>query len=894
MSSALDRRAKAVKFVKDWSGTTDEQADSQVFHTSMLSIFKEYEPKDIIREKHLRLADGSPGRFDVMVPGKLLIEAKSAGEDLDKAYKRAVEYNGGLEEKVQYIMVDDFDNFRLYDLKNRKKYFFQFEAFPDKLHLFAFLHDDPVDVEEPIDIKVAYSMSRIFTYLQKTGYDTEAAGIFLVRLAFCMFADNTMIFDPGAFKKHLQNENPDGRNLGPSLSMVFQMLNTAKDKRPPGLHGGYDKFTYINGSLFKDAHEMPHFDKASLKLVIDAASHDWSKVSPSIFGTLFQGIMESAERRSTGAHYTTEENIMKIIRPLFLDELRAEFDKIRNDDSPRRIGLLQKLQTRLSKLKFLDPACGSGNFLIVAYREIRRLELDILLEINKDKRQTRLESSTVSIVDVDQFYGIETNGFAVNVAQVSLWMMDHLMNMELSDKFGPHNIRIPLKKSPLIIHADALDADWNDVLPGRECSYILSNPPFVGPSYMSDKQRTQIKSLYGPKGGNLDYVCGWYLKALEYANDDAVVAFVSTSSITQGQQVGILWPRVLDVMEIRFAYNAFKWDSEARGTAGVSVVIIGLGKKGTGGKKRLFRNIQDGVKEIHTPCITPYMTDSTALVIVTETRKQVCGFPKTISGSKPVDGGFYIFTEQQREKFLEKEPEAEPYMHQYVGADELIKNKKRWIFALHDISPKVLNRLPETKKRIEAVRRFRANSKKSGTRKIAEHPRRYEINVIPKNRFLVIPNTSSENRKYVPLEYVEPSAIPNNSTSLIEDCPLWLFGLISSGMHMAWLKIIGGRLDNRLRYSVNGVYNTFPFPELTEKSKDVLNTLAQGVFDARKLCSDMSFAEIYGANAMPYELSKAHAALDRKVERLYRKAPFISNDERVKFLLGRYHAVTKA
>jgi len=568
--------------------------------------------------------------------------------------------------------------------------------------------------------------------------------------------------------------------------------------------------------------------------------------------------------------------------------LKEEFECIKSRRGNHRKKELEKFQDKLASLKFLDPACGSGNFLIISYREIRRLELEVIRELH-DKKTQRLDISGLSKVDVDQFYGIEINEFSSRIAETALWMIDHIMNIELSQDYGIFYARIPLKKHPNIINTDALEIDWNEILPASECSYILGNPPYGGAKVQSVKQRDQINSVedIGKSGGTLDYVCAWFFKAGQYVNEKIQISFVATNSITQGEQVGQLWPILFDKygLNINFAHTQFKWQSEARGKAAVIVVIIGLSKSNKN-KKRLFHYDAKKIIEENPKYISPYLIGSNEyLPIVKETPKLLNGLPKIVMGSKPIDDGHYIFTDNEKSEFLVNEPAAESLFRPFVNGKEFLNNKSRWILKLHDVNPTELRNLPEIKKRMAAVKSFRLKSKSAGTRKLAETPRRYHLNVIPTKPFLVVPATTSERREYIPMGHLNPPIIPSNAIMVVENASLGLFGLLISKMHMAWVRVVGGKLKKDLRYSAGMVYNTFPVPKT---GYDSLNQYAQKILDIRTNYDDSSLADLYDPDVMPSDLKKAHRSLDRAVEKLYRKKPFDSDHERIEYLLSKY------
>ena len=610
--------------------------------------------------------------------------------------------------------------------------------------------------------------------------------------------------------------------------------------------------------------------------------------------------MEPAERRAQGAHYTTEKNILKVIEPLFMDDLRAEFERLKARKDSRRSAGLRRFQEKLGRMKFFDPACGCGNFLIIAYRELRELEMEVLRELRADETQRELDAAELSRITVDQFYGVELGEFPARIAETALWMMDHIMNNRLSLEFGRTYTRIPLTTSPHILCADALETDWAALLPPGECSYVFGNPPFGGFVMRIEEKQAQAKELMkqlGASGSRLDYVAAWFLKAGAYLQGShARIAFVATNSITQGEQVAQLWPALFDRygLEIVFAHQTFAWGSDARGVAHVHVVIVGLfDRNSASGERRLFayETPADDSQEIRVSAISPYLIDvgrlDDAHLVVQRRRTPIADFPKIGVGTKPVDGGHYLFGEEEREAFLVQEPSAASLLRPFLGGDEYINNKKRWILHVSGESPSLLRSLPNVMERIRAVRQYRTNEAGKLGRSLAEQPTDYHVSVVPERSFLVIPEVSSERRRYVPIGWLTPPAIPSNQLLVVQNAELWQFALLTSAMHMAWLRYIGGRLESRYRYSSGLVYNTYPMPP-GDADLSKLEPPAQAILDARAAHPEATLADLYDPDLMPPNLRRAHQALDRAVDRLYRRAGFASERERVEHLFALY------
>ncbi len=679
------------------------------------------------------------------------------------------------------------------------------------------------------------------------------------------------------------------------------MLDTPEEKRVTTLDEDLARLPYVDGDLFRGRLRTFWFNAPMREALLEACRFDWSKISPAIFGALFQSVMDPTERRAQGAHYTTEKNILKVIEPLFMDNLRREFDEVRRRVRGR-LAALGRFQSKLRSLTFLDPACGCGNFLIIAYRELRGLEIDVLREIRDTAAKqgmVTLDTAWTSVVDVDQFYGIELGEFPARIAETALWMMDHIMNNRLSREFGRSFVRIPLQKSPHILRGDALETDWSALLPPGEGSYVLGNPPFVGAKYQTNEQRSQVRRIaaLGNGGGTLDYVSAWFIKAGEYAQGGAVrIGFVATNSITQGEQVAQLWPELFGRcgLEIAFAHRTFAWGSDARGKAHVHVVILGLaGKRAAPRERRLFSypDINGEPEESRHVALSPYLFDAGGLsdphLTVREESRPINGLRRLLIGSKPIDGGHYIFDRAGREALLETEPEASRWLRPFIGAREFLQGGERWILALHDAPPEVLARLPEVRARIAAVRAYREASESAPTQDLADTPKLFHINVIPTAPFLLIPRVSSERRDYAPIGWQKPPVIPSDATLVLPDATRADFALLTSAMHMAWLRFVGGRLKSDYRYSIGLVYNTFPPPpEDADLSK--LDSLADAVLAARATHPGATLADLYDPNLMPSNLRQAHKALDRAVDRLYRRTRFASERERIEHLFILY------
>ena len=899
-------RARAATFAQEWASAGYEKGQTQLFYRDFFDVFGVPVRRVAAFEEPVKLLGDKRGFIDLFWKGVLLVEQKSAGRDLAKAKTQALSYFPGLKDTdlPRYILLSDFATFELYDLDEDEIVASALADLPQHVEKFGFIlgvQKRTFRDQDPVNIKASEHVGDLHDALTASGYTGHDLEQFLVRIVFCFFADDTGIFEPrDIFLDLLENRTrEDGSDLGGWLAQLFQVLNTPEDRRANTLDSDLVRFPYVNGDLFRDPLLIPSFDSAMRQRLIDACHFNWSDISPAIFGSLFQSVMDKNERRAQGAHYTTEQNILKVIEPLFLDKLRAEFRRLQSRRDNRRIPELIAFQQRLGQLRFFDPACGCGNFLIIAYRELRTLEIEVLKEI-RPHGQLDVLAELLSVVDVDQFYGIELGEFPAHIAEVALWMMDHIMNNRLSLEFGQTYTRIPLEKSPHIQHGDALETDWSELLPPEACSYVLGNPPFVGAKFQTPEQRAQVRRIaaLGKSGGTLDYVTAWFLKAGEYVQQSAAqIGFVATNSITQGEQVAQLWPILFDrcKLDIAFAHRTFAWGSDARGMAHVHVVIIGLAKRGnTPREKRLFS--YDAPKgdpqESQHAALSPYLFDAGGLadsrVVVKESAQVLNGLPKLIIGSKPIDGGHYIFNADERTAFLLEEPGAEPYLRPFVGSREFLQGGERWILHLADVPPQVLKTLPKIRERIAAVRAYRLASKSKPTQALAATPTLYHVNVIPTAPFLVVPEVSSERRDYIPIAWLEPPVIPSNKIRILHNATLWQFGLLTSAMHMAWVRIIGGRLESRFQYGIGIIYNTFPLPTVPTERLQRLAPHADAVLAARTNHPDATLADLYDPDLMPADLRKAHQALDRAVDRLYRRSGFTSDRERVEHLFGLY------
>ncbi|MCA1925250.1 MAG: N-6 DNA methylase, partial [Thiobacillus sp.] len=811
-------KSRALSFSREWADAADEASQAKPFWIAFFEIFGITNKRVASFEHAVKKYGGDQGYVDLFWPGVLLVEQKSRGKNLDRAFNQALDYFPGIRERdlPRHIVVCDFARFRLYDLQTGDTREFALKDLHKHIRHFGFIagyEAQAIKPQNPVNLQAAERMGRLHDALKASGYDGHALEVLLVRLLFCLFADDTGIFQPAqALRTYIEERTrEDGSDLGPLLAQLFQVLNTPEDKRSPALDEQLAAFPYVNGRLFEEAIAIANFDAAMREALLDACALDWSAISPAIFGALFQSIMDKTARRNLGAHYTSEENIEKLIKPLFLDELWAEFKRVKNNRNK-----LFELHKKLRTLTFFDPACGCGNFLVIAYRELRLLELEILRAANAGPGSRFLDIHQAIQLDVDQFYGIEIEEFPAQIAQVALWLVDHQMNLRVGEEFGMYFARIPLKSSPRIIHGNALTLDWDGVLPAERASYVMGNPPFIGAKFMSEAQRADTRAVFDgiPNAGLLDFVAAWYVKAARYIEGQPTrCAFVSTNSITQGEQVGVLWGWLLARgVKIHFAHRTFSWSNEARGKAAVHCVIVGF-ELGDVAEKTIYEyaDIKGEPHALAAANINPYLVDAPDVVLENR-RTPICPVPEIGIGNKPIDGGHYLFTDDEKAEFLRREPQAEKWFRRWLGADEFINGYQRWCLWLGDCPPGELRRMPEVMKRVEAVRQFRLASKSPPTQKLADTPTRFHVENMPASAYLLIPEVSSERRDYIPIGFMHPDTLSSNLVKIVPDATLYHFGVLTSTMHMAWVRAVCGRLKSDYRYSAGIVYNNFPWP----------------------------------------------------------------------------------
>lgn len=890
------QRAAAKQFAADWQGRGDEKQETQGFWLALLQkVFAVAEPEKFIafelpvKLSHTSFIDG------YIEQTRVLIEQKGREIDLRKGYKQsdgslltpfgqARRYAGYLpfSQVPRWIVVCNFEAFEIHDMNrpNDEPETIALADLEKEYHRLQFLvdtGDSNIKKEMEISLQAGELVGALYDALLKQYKDPndpetlKSLNMLCVRLVFCLYAEDAGIFG-GRNKFHDYLRSFPAQDVRRALIDLFLVLDTRPEARDPYMDERLAAFPYVNGGLFADEKIIiPRFDETIVDLLLHKASEDfdWSAISPTIFGAVFESTLNPETRRAGGMHYTSIENIHKVIDPLFLDALRQELAEIKEIAVDRaREKRLREFQTKLSRLAFLDPACGSGNFLTETYISLRRLENEVLGLLSYGQVTMADETSSPIQVSIGQFYGIEINDFAVTVAKTALWIAENQMLKETEDVVHMSLDFLPLKSYANIAEGNALRMDWAAVVPKEKLNYIMGNPPFVGARMMSAVQKDDLNDVFPgwKNAGNLDYVSCWYKKAADLMDGAAIrAALVSTNSVSQGESVANLWKPLFAMgVHIDFACRTFRWDSEAKSKAHVHCVIIGFSTAPNAAPKLLFT----GDRPQTVQNINGYLLDADN-VFVEIRSKPLCDVPEIGIGNKPIDGGFYLFTEEEKNEFLKKEPAAEKWFKQWYGSQEFINRCPRWCLWLGDCPPDELRKMPECIKRIQAVHDFRLASKSAGTVKLADTPTRFHVTNMPKSTYVVVPEVSSERRRYVPMGFMTPDILCSNLVKIIPDATLYHLGVLTSNVHMAWMRAVCGRLKSDYRYSANLVYNNFPWPSPTEPQKAAIEKTAQAILDARALYPDASLADLYDELTMPPELRKAHQANDRAVMSAY-------------------------
>lgn len=898
MTTAQQQQA-ARNFAAYWKDKGYEKGESQPFWLSLLrDVYGVEHPEQFIQfEEQVHLDHTS--FIDGTIPAThVLIEQKGLGKDLNKPIKQS---DGALlnpfEQAKRYILelpvsqhprwvvTCNFSTFYVYDMERPRgePEIIELANLEKEYYRLQFLVDagnEHLKREMEVSIAAGEIVGLLYDAFYKqyanpeSEHSLKSLNKLCVRLVFCLYAEDSGIFGHhGMFHDYLKGF--DTRGLRKGLVDLFRVLDTKLQDRDPYLKDDNPElaaFPYVNGGLFSDENiEIPPFTDEIRNLLLEKASENfnWSEISPTIFGAVFESTLNPETRRSGGMHYTSIENIHKVIDPLFLDELKAELDEIcANPVERTRTAKLRVFQRKLASLTFLDPACGSGNFLTETYLSLRRLENKILVKLSHGQVTMYSASESPIQVSISQFYGIEINDFAVTVAKTALWIAESQMMKETEKILLVPLEFLPLKTNAFIVEGNALRVDWESVVPKSKLNYIMGNPPFVGARLMGKEQKADVNTIFPgwKNAGNLDYVCCWYKKASDMMQGTSVrSALVSTNSVSQGESVANLWKPLFDAgVHIDFAYRTFRWDSEAKIKAHVHCVIIGFSVAASSTPKKLF----DGDRYQVANNINGYLLDGEN-VFVESRSKPICNVPEIGIGNKPIDGGFYLFEKEEMEDFIKKEPSSKKYFRPWYGSREFINQKPRYCLWLGECTPAELKAMPHCMERVKAVREYRLASPSAGTVKLADKPTRFHVENMPKGHYVVIPEVSSEKRRYIPIGYLDDSKLCSNKLRLVPSATLFIFGVLESNVHMAWMRCVCGRLKSDYDYSIKIVYNNFPWPTPTEQQKAKIEQTAQAILDARALYPDSSLADLYDDLTMPLELRKAHQANDRAVMDAY-------------------------
>ena len=888
----LERRTAAAKFAAQWQGRGYEKGDSQIFWTTLLSNVLGVEDVSgfITFEEQVKLDHTS--FIDGFIPSThVLIEQKGIDKDLRKSIKQsdgtyltpfqqAKRYSAELpySQRPRWIVTCNFREFNIYDMERPtgEPETLLLENLGTEYYRLNFLTDtgnSNIKREMEVSLKAGEIVGVLYDALLKQYKNPESPetlkslNALCVRMVFCLYAEDAGIFGKrNMFHDYLNAHRTEDRR---ALINLFRVLDQKPENRDPYLDDDLAAFPYVNGGLFADENiEIPRLGDEIISLILKRASEDfdWSAISPTIFGAVFESTLNPETRRGGGMHYTSIENIHKVIDPLFLDSLRAELETIESGTIERtKQKKLRDFQLKLSRLKFLDPACGSGNFLTETFLSIRRLENRVISLLYQG--QIIMDIGNPIQVSISQFYGIEINDFAVTVARTALWIAESQMMKETEDVVHMQLDFLPLRTAANIVEGNALRLDWSSVIPKYDLNYIMGNPPFVGYTYQTTEQKEELQSVMSGIGKNIDYVSGWYFKAIQFIQATNIhCAFVSTNSITQGEQVSGVWKPIFEQFDVQidFAHRTFRWDSEASLKAQVHCVIVGFSSAQTDNQKLLFTSDRPQ----YVSNISPYLLDAPT-IFIERRAKPLCAVPVMNKGSQPTDGGNLIVTADEYEQFKAKEPNAIPFIRVFLGGDEFLNGKKRYCLWLTEISPKQLTSMPLVMERVKRVKEFRQSSKKAATRKWAEMPTVFTENRQPQSHYIAIPEVSSENRKYIPMDFLSSDIVCSNKLQLIPDAALYHFGVLESNVHMAWMRAICGRLKSDYDYSAKIVYNNFPWPNPTDAQKTQIEKTAREILDARAKYPDSSLSDLYNEAAMPPLLRRAHQQNDKAVMRAY-------------------------
>ncbi|MEE9705398.1 class I SAM-dependent DNA methyltransferase [Aeromonas veronii] len=834
----------------------------------------------------------------VGINSKFYFQPVDDGADIELLFEQRIAECASTKHKYRFVILTDFVRFLAWDVLTEERLDIELSELFREYGFFlplAGLEKAILGAENPADVKAAEKMGKLFDLIKSLNElsrseDIHALNVFLTRLLFCLFAEDTGIFNQGQFTSAIKGfTEEDGSNLDQFLSDLFAVMNSEPNSNlRKNLPSHLAAFPYVNGGLFAVDEPIPALGKQGRKILLECCMMNWGDINPDIFGSMFQAVIDVEQRGNLGQHYTSYSNIMKVIQPLFLDSLRAELEKNRKSANG-----LKKLLVRLGNIKVFDPACGSGNFLIVAYKELHTLERMVIQALQQLEPQ---QGFAMSSLHLDQFYGIEIDDFACEIARLALWLAEHQLNKQWEQTFGYAPPSLPLRSSGNIVSGNSLVLDWHRVCPkGIEDEvYVIGNPPFLGTLGRTDEQRANMQAVFGKTTlGNLDFVACWFWKGAQYIqNSRAELALVSTNSICQGEQVATLWPPIFAIgLNIHFAYPTFPWANNARDKAAVHVVIIGLSARVN--SKRLFQQVDGEWHSRNVSNISPYLVEGGNIAVAAQSKPLVSGIPALLFGNKPTDGGHLLLNRAERDELLELEPQAERWLKKILGSEEFINAKERWCLWLVDATDTDLLSMPLVLKRVEAVKSSRLASAKVSTRKKAVTPHLFDENRHPvSGEYILVPAVSSERRTYIPMGFFGQDTVSSNRNYILPNGTMYEFGILTSLLHNDWMRLVSGRLESRYSYSATVVYNTFPWPTVTVKQREAIEQLAEEVYLTRDDYPGRTLAELYDPDKMPTSLLEAHQALDIAVDRLYRDRPFKDASDRLSHLLGLYEKLT--
>ena len=892
-------RDNAIKFQDSWKNASgNERSEAQMFVYELLKNVYGVDPRRVATfEYKVHPTTDTNGYIDMLWPGRILIEMKSKGKSLDKAHDQARKYAFAIptdDDLPLVIMVCDFFNIRLYNLLTNQVIEFKTCDLSENIHHLDILTEQATQVgfvtDKELNTQAAYKMAQLHDKLKENRYIGHNLEVYLVRILFCLFADHTGIFSKRQFYKYILSSKKDGSDLAGKITMLFEILNTPRKERMSTLSDDLLAFPYVDGKLFEENIRSASFDSSMRNLLLECCEFDWSTISPAIFGAMFQSVMDPQKRTALGEQYTPQYIIQKLLKPLMIDDLYAEFETCK--DHPVK---LDAFHHKLAVTRILDPACGCGNFLVVAYMLLRKLEIEVI-RAKYPKNDDLPESFDLNdeiIVNVGQFYGFDIEDFPCQIAIASMWIIDHKMNLEVAKEFGHPFIRIPLSEKANIFCVDSLKKDWSSIVDCNKITYIVGNPPFIGakkPGYPRKDMQRLFKGY--PRAGLLDAVAGWYICAAKYIQGTHIKsAFVSTNSIVQGEQVSVLWKPLIKQLniEIIFGYRPFKWTNEAKDVATVHCVIIGFQAFQSEKTKTIFNS--EGIPN-NVEIINPYLDGLPEITFVDRRSKPLCNVPSIGIGNKPIDNGLYLFKKEEMDEFIIEEPSSKKWFKKWYGSQEFLSKSPRYCLWIGNCTPDDLAEMPKVQERIESVRRYREKSRDLGTRRLANRPKRFHVENMPKVPFLVIPEVSGENRDYIPMGFMAPDNLCSNLVKLMPGATLYHFGILTSSMHMIWARAVGGRLEERYRYSEDIIFNNFPWPNVSNTQIKKVSILAQSILDVRDKYPETTYKVLYNKKTMPNDLQLAHTNLDKYVKKLYGLSVCASDQECIIALYKRYRQLT--